>query len=77
MNSTLGVETVCCQSVCCQNRFASRLIAKPCTNWRARGNYDYISPLFTTSVGTKMLMATGVMQLLGIWMISKIVAIKV
>ncbi|MGZ3434023.1 MAG: type II secretion system F family protein, partial [Isosphaeraceae bacterium] len=40
-------------------------------------NYDYISPLFTTSVGTKMLMATGVMQLLGAWMISKIVAIKV
>ena len=45
--------------------------------FRAVGNYDYISPLFTTSVGTKMLMATGVMQLLGAWMISKIVAIKV
>ena len=40
-------------------------------------NYGYISPLFTTSVGTKMLVATGVLQLLGAWMINKIVAIKV
>ena len=40
-------------------------------------NYDYISPLFTTSVGTKMLVATGVLQLLGAWTINKIVAIKV
>lgn len=40
-------------------------------------NYDYISPLFTTSVGTKMLVVTGVLQLLGAWMINKIVAIKV
>ena len=40
-------------------------------------NYDYISPLFTTSVGTKMLVATGGLQLLGAWMIKKIVAIKV
>ncbi len=40
-------------------------------------NYGYISPLFTTSVGTKMLVATGGLQLLGAWMIKKIVAIKV
>jgi tight adherence protein B len=40
-------------------------------------NYGYISPLFTTSVGTKMLVVTGVLQLLGAWMINKIVAIKV
>ncbi len=40
-------------------------------------NYPYISPLFTTSVGTKMLVITGVLQLLGAWMINKIVAIKV
>ena len=40
-------------------------------------NYGYISPLFTTSIGTKMLVMTGVLQLLGAWMINKIVAIKV
>jgi len=40
-------------------------------------NYGYIRPLFTTSVGTKMLVTTGVLQLLGAWMIHKIVAIKV
>ena len=40
-------------------------------------NYGYISPLFTTSIGTKMLVITGVLQLLGAWMINKIVAIKV
>jgi tight adherence protein B len=40
-------------------------------------NYKYISPLFTTSVGTKMLLITGILQLLGAWMINKIVAIKV
>ena len=40
-------------------------------------NYGYISLLFTTSVGTKMLVATGVLQLLGAWTINKIVAIKV
>jgi tight adherence protein B len=40
-------------------------------------NYGYISPLFTTSVGTKMLAITGALQLLGAWMINKIVAIKV
>jgi tight adherence protein B len=40
-------------------------------------NYAYISPLFTTSVGTKMLAITAGLQLLGAWMINKIVAIKV
>lgn len=40
-------------------------------------NYPYISPLFTTSVGTKMLALTVAFQLLGAWMINKIVAIKV
>jgi tight adherence protein B len=40
-------------------------------------NYPYISPLFTTSVGTKMLAITAGLQLLGAWMINKIVAIKV
>ncbi len=39
--------------------------------------YGYISPLFTTSIGTKMLLITGALQLLGAWMINKIVAIKV
>ena len=40
-------------------------------------NYDYVSPLFTTSVGTKMLALTVGFQLLGAWMINKIVAIRV
>jgi tight adherence protein B len=40
-------------------------------------NYGYISPLFTTSIGTKMLATTAALQLLGAWMINKIVAIKV
>lgn len=40
-------------------------------------NYAYIEPLFTTPLGNKMLMATAGMQVLGAWMIKKIVAIKV
>lgn len=40
-------------------------------------NYAYVSVLFTTSVGTKMLAITAALQLLGAWMIKKIVAIKV
>jgi tight adherence protein B len=40
-------------------------------------NYPYMQPLFTTSVGTKMLAATVGFQVLGAWMINKIVAIKV
>ncbi|QEH34302.1 Bacterial type II secretion system protein F domain protein [Aquisphaera giovannonii] len=40
-------------------------------------NYPYISPLFTTAIGTKMLVVTAVFQVVGAWMINKIVAIKV
>ncbi len=40
-------------------------------------NYNYISPLFTTTAGTKMLAVTAGLQILGAWMINKIVAIKV
>jgi tight adherence protein B len=40
-------------------------------------NYSYISVLFTTPVGNKMLMITAGLQLVGAWMIKKIVAIKV
>src|SRR5262249_9925187 len=40
-------------------------------------NYNYISVLFTTPVGNKMLMITAGLQLVGAWMIKKIVAIKV
>jgi tight adherence protein B len=40
-------------------------------------NYSYVSVLFTTSIGTKMLVITAALQLLGAWMIKKIVAIKV
>ncbi len=40
-------------------------------------NYGYVEPLFTTPVGNKILMITGVLQVLGAWMIKKIVAIKV
>jgi len=40
-------------------------------------NYEYISVLFTTPTGTKMLAVTAVLQLVGALMIKKIVAIKV
>ena len=40
-------------------------------------NYSYISVLFTTDVGNKMLLITAGLQLVGAWMIKKIVAIKV
>ncbi|WP_044147483.1 type II secretion system F family protein [Singulisphaera acidiphila] len=40
-------------------------------------NYDYVSVLFTTPIGTKMLAITAAFQLLGALMIKKIVAIKV
>jgi len=40
-------------------------------------NYGYISPLFTTPIGTKMLLITAGLQLMGALMIKKIVAIKV
>lgn len=40
-------------------------------------NYDYVSVLYTTPVGTKMLAVTAGFQLFGALMIKKIVAIKV
>lgn len=40
-------------------------------------NYEYVSVLFTTPIGTKMLAITAAFQLLGALMIKKIVAIKV
>ena len=40
-------------------------------------NYDYVSDLFKTPTGVKLLSATAVGQLLGAWVIKKIVAIKV
>jgi tight adherence protein B len=40
-------------------------------------NYGYISVLFTTPVGNKMLMVTVALQIIGALMIRKIVAIKV
>jgi tight adherence protein B len=40
-------------------------------------NYSYISVLFTTPIGNKMLLITAGLQLVGAWMIKKIVAIKV
>jgi tight adherence protein B len=43
----------------------------------AFSNYGYISVLFTTPVGNKMLLITAALQLVGAWMIKKIVAIKV
>jgi tight adherence protein B len=43
----------------------------------AVSNWHYISPLFTTPVGNKMLMITAALQVFGAWMIKKIVSIKV
>jgi tight adherence protein B len=40
-------------------------------------NYDYISELFKTPTGVKLLSGTAVGQLVGAWVIKKIVAIKV
>ncbi len=40
-------------------------------------NYNYISVLFSTPIGVKMLTITAVLQLVGAWSIKKIVAIKV
>jgi tight adherence protein B len=40
-------------------------------------NYEYVSDLFKTPVGVKLLTATAVGQLIGAWVIKKIVAIKV
>jgi tight adherence protein B len=40
-------------------------------------NYDYVSVFFTTAEGAKMLSVTAVLQIVGAWVIKKIVAIKV
>jgi tight adherence protein B len=40
-------------------------------------NYDYVNELFSTSTGVKLLSGTAVGQLLGAYVIKKIVAIKV
>jgi tight adherence protein B len=40
-------------------------------------NYDYISVLFSTPLGVKMLTVTAALQVVGAWSIKKIVAIKV
>jgi tight adherence protein B len=40
-------------------------------------NYEYVSSLFNTPIGVKVLCITTVGQLLGAWVIKKIVAIKV
>jgi len=40
-------------------------------------NYNYVSPLFNSPLGNKMLMVTAAFQLVGAWSIRKIVQIKV
>ena len=40
-------------------------------------NYEYVSDLFTKPTGVKLLTGTAVGQLIGAWVIKKIVAIKV
>ena len=40
-------------------------------------NYEYVSVLFNTPVGVKMLSITAAGQVVGAWAIKKIVAIKV
>jgi tight adherence protein B len=40
-------------------------------------NYEYVSVLFNTPVGVKMLVGTAISQLIGAWVIKKIIAIKV
>jgi tight adherence protein B len=40
-------------------------------------NYDYVSVLFATPVGVKMLTITAALQIVGAWAIKQIVAIKV
>jgi tight adherence protein B len=40
-------------------------------------NYNYVSSLFNSPLGNKMLIITAALQLLGAWMIRKIVQIKV
>jgi tight adherence protein B len=45
--------------------------------FQACTNYDYVGVLFHTPVGVKMLVGTAISQLIGAWVIKKIVAIKV
>jgi tight adherence protein B len=40
-------------------------------------NYNYVATLFTTPLGNKMLMITAALQVIGAWMIKKIISIKV
>jgi tight adherence protein B len=40
-------------------------------------NYDYVSVLFNTPMGVKMLSFTAVLQVIGAWSIKQIIAIKV
>ncbi|MFO0907651.1 MAG: type II secretion system F family protein [Isosphaeraceae bacterium] len=40
-------------------------------------NFGYVAPLFNSPLGNKMLIFTAIMQVIGAWMIKKIVAIKV
>jgi tight adherence protein B len=40
-------------------------------------NYNYVAPLFLTPLGNKMLLITVGLQVLGAWMIKKIISIKV
>ena len=40
-------------------------------------NYDYVSTLFNTPIGVKMLTATAVLQVVGAWSIKQIISIKV
>ncbi len=40
-------------------------------------NHDYVSILFTSPIGVKLLTATAVLQVVGAWSIKQIVAIKV
>jgi tight adherence protein B len=40
-------------------------------------NYDYVSVLFTTPIGVKLLTITAVLQVVGAWSIKKIISIKV
>ena len=40
-------------------------------------NYEYVSVLFKTPIGVKMLMITAVLQLVGAWSIKQIISIKV
>ncbi|MFO0952865.1 MAG: type II secretion system F family protein [Isosphaeraceae bacterium] len=40
-------------------------------------NYSYVAPLFNSTMGNRLLLITAALQVVGAWMIKKIVAIKV